>query len=330
MIDFPLIVGKAVISTCISRLTNSIFSLNEDRLYRYVSNEISNLSTMIEDIYISSLRTFSDYVNMGNYEKAADALMEISNREGTPITKYLLGMTLLKTGKKDLAYKKIQEAFVANPLLAELIEVPVNSLINKPSTVGYWSTIPCTVEDSLGNKIIRRLGVEINEGVKRVETSSFGGHIAFLESFEEKCCYGVLNIENGKVEWMRTDEEDNDRRIVLYTPEYVVYDFDGKYEIFKQSMGRCVASFSKDAFHVLFCPQKQLGSSNLIPYESRFSLDDSISPVIIKTHISKSLRIEPYVVQRHRYWKTDGNQPHPGIDFDPVEYSAMNVRFKLA
>lgn len=330
MIDFPLIVGKAVISTCISRLTNSFFSLNEDPLYRYVSREISIHQTMIEDIYLSSLRTFSDYVDMGNYEKAADALMDISNREGTPITKYLLGMTLLKIGQKDLANKKIQEAFAANPLLSELIGISVTSLMSTPNPTSFWSVTPCTVEDSLGNKIIRRLGVEINEGVKWVEVSSFGGHIAFLESFEEKCCYGVLNIEDGTVEWMRSDEEDYDRRIALYTPEYVVYDFHGKYEIFKQSSGRCVASFSKDAFHVLFCPQEQLESSNLKPYETSFSLNYSTSPVIIQTHISKSLRIEPYVVKNHRYWKTDGNQPHPGIDFDPVEYSAMNVRFKLA
>lgn len=63
--------------------------------------------SMIEQIYISPLRTYRDYINIKDYESATHCLMDLSNREATPKVNYLLAMALIKCGKIELAKQKI-------------------------------------------------------------------------------------------------------------------------------------------------------------------------------------------------------------------------------
>ena len=116
MIDFTGLIFDKVIECIVSEMKNEFIS-NEDPLYQQLLDDSSIHQKMIEDIYISSIKSYFDYLHVGKYDKAADCLMDLSNRPATPIVKYLLGRTLLRNGEKKLAYNKIAEAIAANPLL---------------------------------------------------------------------------------------------------------------------------------------------------------------------------------------------------------------------
>ena len=64
-------------------------------------------------------------------------------------------------------------------------------------------------------------------------------------------------------------------------------------------------------------------------YKMSSAIDENSPIVEIPTISSNTISIIPIKHKKHKYWQTDGHQPHPGIDFDPVIYWAMNVKLEI-
>ena len=135
--------------------------------------------SMIEQIYISSLKTYRDFIKKKDYKSAANSLMNLSNREATPKVNYLLAMALIKCGEIELAKEKIEKAISMNPFL-DYSELHLASNYRCPTPHTSWSTTPYTITDSFANKAFRGMGFEINEGLSKIEVCSSGSDILYL------------------------------------------------------------------------------------------------------------------------------------------------------
>ena len=280
--------------------------------------------SMIEQIYISPLRTYRDYINSKDYESAAHCLMDLSNREATPKVNYLLAMALIKCGKIELAKQKIEKAISMNPFL-DYSELYLANNYRCPTHHTSWSTTPYTITDSLANKAFRRMGFEINEGLSKIEVCSSGGDILYLVKTENEVEFGLLDIINGHTIWHEHKDNTN-YEIISCTPEYAILKRDGLYNFYNRN-SICVAQYSEPTFELLFSTIREL--NNVAPYIVESNLNESTPILELQTLSTKNISITPIKHKKHKYWKTDGNSPHPGIDFDPVIYWAMNVRLSL-
>lgn len=321
-------ISKYAITKCIELISKNLF-IQEDPIWKELNRNINIHQHMIEGIYISSIKSCHDYISLGDYHSAANALMNLSNMDGTATINYLLAMILCKIGKKELGSKKMEVALQMNPLLATNMGFKVTDIYEPIINAEYWDTTPFLIDDTFGNKVLRKLGFEINEGVYHLELSTLGGNIAYLIRTKdtEINSYGVLNVKNGYPIWSKTEKSEYSLHLRLSTPQYTIFeDYNGMLRIFNAHNGYEVAQFTKATFEVLF------GSSNgedyyLSTYIEQYSHSTTL-PIVIP-NLGRKLEIIPIQAIRHKYWKTDGNHPHPGIDFDPVIYYAMNVKFKL-
>lgn len=332
MIDFTGLIFDKVIECIVSEMKNEFIS-NEDPLYQQLLDDSSIHQKMIEDIYISSIKSYFDYLHVGKYDKAADCLMDLSNRPATPIVKYLLGRTLLRNGEKKLAYNKIAEAIAANPLLIISNELSFGSVFKFPEINASWEIKPCSLDDNLLYKILR-FNFEISEGLESMSVSTFGGHIAYsakyINNSSYKCKYGLLNIENGQHIWLNNDKQGS-REIVLSTPKYIIYEKNDKFEIFESKKGQHVASYTKGAFYLFFCPQKLLESDILSKYQTNLfleSIDYEPDPIELRTFSdSKLIKVRPFTEKVHRLLKSEGEYPYRTPIWD--YYDANNVWLSL-
>jgi len=223
--------SKALISSAISGLAKSFFE-GESDAFPYLKI-LESHQNWLEDIEISDLKTYRDYYKMGNTSKAADALMGASNREANPMINMLLGATLYKLGRKDVGFEKISNAINMNPLLANNLRLPFGKIYD--CSVGKLSSsikTPYMPEDTLANKISRRLGMEVNEGIINCEFCTLGLNISFNYILEGKNVFGALNIENGEILWTSTDEtEGSFFYLIMNSPLYTVLRKDSFYYI---------------------------------------------------------------------------------------------------
>ena len=243
--------SKALISSAVSGLAKSFFE-GESDTFPY-SRILESYQNWLEDFEKSALKTYRDYYRMGDISKAADALMGASNRDANPMINMLLGATLYKLGRKDIGFEKISNAFNMNPLLAYNLRIPLEKIYNYsveklPNSI----RTPYVPEDTIANKISRRLGMEVNEGIIDCELCTLGLNISFNFLLEGKNVFGALNIDNGEILWTSTDEtEGSIFHLVMNSPLYTVLKKDALYYIYNNS-GRCVKSLSEGAFNLLF------------------------------------------------------------------------------
>ncbi len=239
---------KALISSAVSALTKSFF-LGDSNIFPY-SRILNSHQNMLEDIEVSALKTYRDYYKMNDISKAADALMSASNRDANPTINLLLGATLYKLRKYDIAFQKISTALNMNPLLANVLNIPIRNIYDC-SVKRITSSIktPYVPEDTFSNKIKRRLGSEINEGIWKCEFCTFGLNISFNLLSQENV-FGALNIENGEILWIST-EESSYSQLIINTPFYTVLKNGSLYYIYDNS-GICVKTLSENSFNLLF------------------------------------------------------------------------------
>lgn len=249
--------SKALISSAVSVLAKSFFLGENDNFPYYKIMEAQQ--NMLEAIEVSALKTFRDYYRMNDISKAADALMSASNRDANPIINLLLGATLYKLGKYDIGFEKISNALNMNPLLAKIFNIPIGNIYDC-SVDEMASTIrtPYVPEDSFANKLARRLGMEVNEGIIRCEFCTFGLNISFNFILEDKEVYGALNIENGEILWISTDESSGSYcQLIINTPLYTVLKKDSLFYIYNNS-GICVKILSGGSFNLLFASMSDI------------------------------------------------------------------------
>lgn len=290
-----------------------------------LDKEMSVHQYMMEDIYLSSLRSYWDNISMGEYEAAIQSIMDLSNREATPKVNYLLAMALVKCGKEQLAKQKLKEALLMNPFMDCSEPYLENDYHVEP--VSYnWSIIPYTIDDTISNKVLRRLGIDINEGVSKIEVCSSGGDILYLIKAQNDVEFGLIDINTGHIIWKTSRKDDVDIEIIANTPYYSILKYKDTYEFYKRKE-TCVARLSKYSFNILFSTDAEL--LKISKYKMSSVIDENSSVMEIPAISSKKISIIPIKHKKHRYWKTDGHQPHPGIDFDPVIYWAMNVRLEI-
>lgn len=317
--------------TTLSSLVNyCLREMQYERLMDSLQNRLNTTlnihQTMLEESYMSPLRTCSDYLRTHQYKNAANALMDLSNKECTPFVNCLLALILAMNGDKELAYGKMRTAMYMNPFIISNHSKEITERLAFTG-VNTMDLKPYELKDSFSNKALRRLGIEINEGIQRVQICTLGGDLSYLLEFSDGVSYGLINLSNGCILWERT-EEDSRKQLVMSTPKYTVYKYNDSYEIYSNSNGVCNVRFSKYTFETMFCPLKTLSdyedfisNVDLNQYSNEFTM-----PTLMR---GKKILILPIKEKEHKYWKTDGNQPHPGIDFDPVRYWAMNVRFRI-
>lgn len=243
--------SKALISSAVSGLAKSFFE-GESATFPYL-RILESHQNWLEDIEISDLKTYRDYYRMGDISKAADALMGASNRDANPMINMLLGATLFKLGRKDIGFEKISNAINMNPLLANNLRIPLEKIYDcsvekLPNSI----STPYVPEDTFANKISRRLGMEVNEGIIECEFCTLGLNISFNFLLEGKNVFGALNIENGEILWTSTDETEGSLfHLIINSPLYTVLKKDSFYYIYN-NLGRCVKRLSDRAFNLLF------------------------------------------------------------------------------
>jgi hypothetical protein len=306
------------------------FEKDNSFLFNNIFSKLDNHQVMIEDTYRSCLRVCKDYLELNRLDKAADSLMEVSNREGTPVVNYLLGICLIALGETTLGEKKLTKALNMNPLLA----LPV--LDNNPlgfyeseSAIISWSCTPYTLEDTPRNKFLRGigLGTEINEGISSLNACSVGGNIAYALRVKDmnRSIYGCIDVRNGGVLWQRIVEEEVCKEIVLNSPLYVVYYYDNIYNVYSAEKGHFLASFTRDTFHTIFCPEILLKDERIMQFYDRDNEATLHIPIV--NYSNRKVHLNKYIVREHTGTKSDGNYPHPGIQF--YKYSAKNIEFIL-
>lgn len=290
-----------------------------------VDEALGDQQAMIEQSYISPLRTFQDYIKNGMYEDGMHSLMELSNRDATPKINYLLALTLAKCDELELAKDKLKKAFIMNPYL-QVFQPHLNmSYLFYHQPTPSWCVRPYTIVDSFSNKALRRLGIEVNEGIAYIEVCSSGGDILYLISTESECVFELLEITSGRLLWQH-NVSDLDYRIITCTPEYAVFQDGTFYKVYNK-YGSCVGQYSKSTFETIFSSKEELKMVD--QYKISCNINEYTEKMRLSTLTSKHLSITPVKYTKHKYWKTDGNQPHPGIEFDPVVYWAMNVDISL-
>lgn len=321
-------ISKVVIGKSIGYLMDQFFKGN-DNIWEGIQQDIAFHQSMIEGIYISSLKTCQDFLNCKDFNSAANSLMDLSNREGTATINYILGILLYKIGNKALAVKKLEQAFFMNPLLSFNANLSVNEIIEPISGIAPWSSRPYTLEDSWGNKVMRHMGVEINEGVGSMEACTLGGNIAYLLRTKDtgNTIFGGISMSDGHIMWHHEASTDNELQLVLNTPKYAIFKYNyNMFRLYNMTTGNELAQLSENTLKMMF------GVTAASQYLIYFDVDEYSSTkriAIPNTSPSKHLVIIPERDKLHKYWKTDGNQPHPGIDFDPVKYYAMNIKFRV-
>ena len=198
-----------------------------------------------------------------------------------------------------------------------------SSFCNQP--VLSWRVRPYTIVDSFSNKAWRRLGMEVNEGIVYVEICSSGGDILYLICTENECVFGLLEIATGRSLW-RHNVSDLNYRIITCTPEYAVFQDGTLYKVYNK-YGFYVGQYSKFTFEAIFSSEEELKMVN--HYKISSNINEFTEKMRLSTLTSKKLSITPVKYTKHKYWKTDGKQPHPGLEFDPVVYWAMNVDISI-
>lgn len=243
--------SKALISSAVSTLAKSFF-VGESDNFPY-SKILGAHQSMLEDIEVSALKTYRDYYRMNDISKAADALMNASNRDANPMINLLLGATLYKLGRYEIGFEKISNALNMNPLLANILNIPIGNIYDcSVREVASSISTPYVPEDTFVNKISRRFGVEVNEGIIDCEFCTLGLNISFNFLLEGKNVFGALNIENGEILWTSTGETEGSLcHLILNSPLYTVLKKDSFYYIY-DNLGRCVKRLSDGAFNLLF------------------------------------------------------------------------------
>lgn len=243
--------SKALISSAVSTLAKSFF-ISESNTFPY-SRILGSHQHMLEDIEVSALKTYRDYYRMNEISKAADALMSASNRDANPMINLLLGATLYRLNRNDIGYEKISNALNMNPLLTNILNIPVEKIYDcSVDKITSSIRIPYVPEDSFSNKISRWLGMEVNEGIIRCEFCTFGLNISFNFTLEGKDVFGALNIESGELLWTSTDESSGSHfQLIINTPRYTVLKKESLFCVYNNS-GICVKSLSESGFNLLF------------------------------------------------------------------------------
>ena len=319
-----------IIVSSISSIVNYVLrDLQHSDLLTTIQNkldkELSVHQFMIEDIYLSSLRSYLDNISMGEYEAAIQSIMDLSNREATPKVNYLLAMALVKCGKEQKAKEKLEKAFLMNPFM-DCFEPCLESDYHAAPSSSNWSIIPYAINDTFSNKVFRRLGIDINEGVSEIEVCSSGGDILYLIKTQNDVEFGLIDINTGNIIWNKFRKGNIDTEIIANTPYYSILKYKDTYEFYKRR-DTCVARFSKSSFNILFSTDAEL--MKISKYKMSSAIDENSPIVEIPTISSNTISIIPIKHKKHKYWQTDGHQPHPGIDFDPVIYWAMNVKLEI-
>ena len=322
-------ISKVVIGRSIGYLMDQFFKGN-DVIWEGIQQDIAFHQSMIEGIYLRSLKTCQDFLDCRDFNSAANSLMDLSNQEGTATINYILGILLYKVGNKELAVKKLEQAFLMNPLLSFKANLSLNEIIEPISGINLWSSKPYTLEDSWGNKAMRHMGIEINEGIGSMEVCTLGGNIAYLLRTKDtgKTIFGGISLSDGHILWPPKEEStDNGLQLVLNTPKYAIFKYNyNMFRLYSMTTGKQLAQLSEKTFKMMF------GDTNARQYLIDCSVEEYSSTkriTIPNTSPSKQLVIIPERDKLHKYWKTDGNHPHPGIDFDPVKYYAMNIKFRV-
>lgn len=321
-----------IVLSSISSIANYIFKeLQSDDLKSSICNELYGVlnvqQSMIEQVYISPLKTFKDFINNNMYSEAIRSLMDLSNREATPKVNYILAMALLKNGNIELGKQKLETAISMNPYM-ECFEKYLQSNLQCSTPIIGWSSFPYTINDTFANKTLRRLGFKVNEGVLEVEICTSGGDILYLIKTEKGAKFGLLDISNGYTIWQKYEEnvDTYNYKIVTCTPAYVVLKI-GRNYYFYNRWSNCVSQYSENAFQLLFSKKSEL--EYVSKYLETKKIDEYSDLIKIPTLSNKITSVIPVRHQKHKYWKSDENQPHPGIDFDPVIYWAMNIEIKI-
>lgn len=327
-------IGMDSILKCISWIAND-FEQKKDPLYVSLSSRVDNLGTMIEERYRSPLKTFRDFIELNRFDKAVDSLMDASNWEGTPIINFLLGSCLVKLGKKELGQKKMATALNMNPLLALIGGCDsIHELYDTKRDFISWSCIPYTLEDTFKNKALRAIGVWIDEGISSFDFCALGGSIAFVFHIPDmnRSIYGLIDSCNGSIIWRRIVDEKEAMAIVLNSPRYVVYKNDEMYYIYSAENGNIKATFTKDTFHTVFCPEYILEDSRIMGFCTNgyvFSFSNTHNMFLIPDahNINRRISINVFKSKKHIGAQSDGRRPHPGIEIQ--NYWAENIELKM-
>ena len=110
-------ISKYAISKCIEFISKNLF-IYEDPVWKEVNRNIHIHQHMIESVYISSIKSCNDYISIGDYHSAANALMNLSNMDGTATINYILALILCKLGKTELGAKKMEVAHANEPIIS--------------------------------------------------------------------------------------------------------------------------------------------------------------------------------------------------------------------
>lgn len=292
--------SKTLISSAVSVLAKSFF-IGESDTFPY-KKILDSHQIWLEDIEVSALKTYRDYYRMNDVSKAADALMSASNRDANPIINLLLGATLYKLGRYDIAYEKISNAINMNPLLTNILNIPVGKIYDC-SVDKITSSIrtPYVPEDTFSNKVARVLGTEVNEGITQCEFCTFGLNISFNFILEGKDVFGALNIENGEILWISTDESSGSHfQLIINTPLYTVLKKESLFYIYNNS-GICVKNLSESGFNLLFgsiSEIEQLHNRGLY-YMSSYVHGDTNYHLSFPFNSSKYLAIKSEQIAKH-------------------------------
>lgn len=320
-----------VLSSITSIANYVIRELQQDDLKSSISNELGGMlnvqQSMIEQIYISQLKSFRDYITNNMYSDAVRSIMDLSNRDATPKVNYLLALALSLNGNAGLAIEKLKKAICMNPFM-DCFDKYLRDNYKCVTPPSGWTAQPFTINDTFANKALRRMGIEVNEGVIKTEVITSGGDVFYLIKTENDVKYGLLDLSNGNSVWQKYEENVNhtDYKIITCTPEYSVLKI-GYYYYFYNRYSNCVTKYSNNAFELLFSTKSELQHVSKFLAEER--IEDNSNVINLPTLSDRDLSIIPIKYKKHKYWKTDGNHPHPGIDFDPVIYWAMNIEFRL-
>ena len=137
--------------------------------------------------------------------------------------------------------------------------------------------------------------------------------------------YGCVDVRNGRVLWQKIVEEAVAKDIVLNSPLYVVYYQDNTYNVHSAEKGHFLASFTKDTFHTVFCPEFLLKDERKKQFYDKDK--EATLPLPIVNYSNRKVHIKKKIENEHTGAKSDGNYPHPGIEF--YKYWAQNVEFVL-
>lgn len=321
-----------IILSSVSSIANYVIrELQQDDLKSSISNELCGLlnvhQSMIEQIYISPLKSFKDFIANNMYSDAIRSLMDLSNRDATPKVNYILALALFLNGNAELAKEKLEKAISMNPFM-DCFQKFLSDNYKCMTPSSEWTSQPFTITDTFANKAFRRMGIEVNEGIIKTEVITSGGDVFYLFKTENDVKYGLLNLSNGNSIWQKYEENVNytDYKIITCTPDYSVIRIGCNYYFYNRHSS-CVTTYSNNAFELLFSTKSEL--RHVFKFLAEETIDECSRIINLPTLSNRELSIIPIKYKKHKYWKTDGNHPHPGIDFDPVIYWAMNVELRL-